>query len=446
MKKSTWKRSFPLLLRLLLPLYLLVLAHGVTHAADRFPQPEFETAYSHPKAIWPDVRAHWLEYLDVVVLAGTLSLAAYLVLKLRSRGAVFWLMIFCLIYFGFWRQGCVCAVGSIQNVVAALTDPSFTIPIPVLLFFLLPMLFALLFGRVFCAAVCPLGGIQDVVVMNPVKVPTQLDQALRLLPSVYLGAAVLCAATGAGFIICRYDPFIALFRLSGSFAMLVTGAFFLVLGIFIARPYCRWLCPYGVLLSWLSWLSWHHARITPDECIQCRLCEDSCPFNAIERPTSENSDLNSEQGVRNLIVVLALVPLIIGLFAWAGSLSHAWLARLNMNTSMAEQILKEKSNATVATTLESRSFRDTGKPPAQLYRDAATLQQRLRRGGWWFGAFVGLVLSAKLVRLSIRRSRTDFEAVKMLCLSCARCFDYCPVGKPVKGRAAASAKRKKGVS
>ncbi len=71
-------------------------------------------------------------------------------------------------------------------------------------------------GRSFCASVCPLGAVQELVAVRPVQVPTWIDHALGLLAYVYLGAAVLFAATGTAWIICRYDPFVGLFRLSSS--------------------------------------------------------------------------------------------------------------------------------------------------------------------------------------------------------------------------------------
>ncbi len=60
--------------------------------------------------------------------------------------------------------------------------------------------------------------------------------------------------------------------------MLILGACFLVIGLFIGRPYCRYLCPYGALLRPLSRLSRWHVRIPPEECINCRLCADACPY------------------------------------------------------------------------------------------------------------------------------------------------------------------------
>ena len=122
-------------------------------------------------------------------------------------------------------------------------------PLTIVAFFLLPIVFALFFGRSFCGAVCPQGVIQDLVLLKPIKVWPWLEATLRLVPAIYLGAAVLFAATGSAFIICEWDPFMALFRRSGSTTMLGLGAGFLLLGIFVGTPYCRFLCPYGAFLS-----------------------------------------------------------------------------------------------------------------------------------------------------------------------------------------------------
>ncbi|MHC5040520.1 MAG: 4Fe-4S binding protein, partial [Planctomycetota bacterium] len=298
--------------RILAVLCLLsVLSTGSAFGAERFPHPTFESDYVIPTSQHPDARDPRWGIVDVVVLLASLLLAAILALVWRWRRGIFLLTLFSLVYFGFFRNGCVCAVGALQNVMLALFDSTYAVPLTVLAFFFLPLLFTLLFGRVFCAAVCPLGAAQDVVIFRPLKVPAWLNQVLGMLAYVYLGLVVLFVATGTGFLICQYDPFVSFFRLSGSAFLLALGGGFLLLGTVVARPYCRYLCPLGVLLNWLSRLSQWHSRITPDDCIECRLCEDACPFGAIRKPTPEGESPRLARGIQRLAILLILLPVLV---------------------------------------------------------------------------------------------------------------------------------------
>lgn len=242
--------------------------------------------YVTPSVQQPTPRAAWWNIVDVVVLLAALSLATWIVLSRRSRNSLVVLTIGCLIYFGFYRKGCVCPIGAIQNVAVALTDAQYVIPVVVIIFFFLPLLFALLFGRVFCGGVCPLGGMQDLVMLKPIQVPRRLDKTLGLLKYVYLIAAVYLAilpAADRDFIICRFDPFVGFFRMTGPGTMLIVGGVLLLLGIFIGRPYCRYLCPYGAILAIVSRTAWRGLTITPDKELDCGLCTEACPLGAIER-------------------------------------------------------------------------------------------------------------------------------------------------------------------
>jgi len=260
---------------------LMLMWHVAVMAQDRFPRPEFETDYQYPTHEMPGQRAPGWEYFDVFVLIAALAVTSWLALKKRSRQGLLYMSVFSLLYFGFYRQGCICAVGSVQNVSLALFNSAYTIPLTALLFFIIPLLFALAFGRVFCAGVCPLGAIQELTGFRPVKLPKTLETILASVPFIYLAIAVVFAATNSQFIICRYDPFIGIFRLDAPYTMIVFGALLLLSGIFVNRPYCRYLCPYGVLLNIFSRFSWKHLTITPAECTNCRLCEESCPYDAI---------------------------------------------------------------------------------------------------------------------------------------------------------------------
>ncbi len=415
-------------------IYTLVLlvvggaAWGEAAEQFRFPMPEFSTDYHHPDMHTPPPASESAA-LDVAVLAATLALASWFVLKRRSRAGVLAVTVLSLVYFGFWREGCVCPVGSVQNVAAAVMDPTFPISIAVVAFFLLPLLFALFFGRVFCAAVCPLGAIQEVVAVRPVAIPLSVERLLRLIPYIYLGLTVLGVATGAGFLICRYDPFVGFFRLGASFNMLLVGGILLVLGIFVGRPYCRFLCPYGVLLSWMSRFSKWHASITPAECIQCRLCEDSCPYGAINEPTPEEEPVPRRKGAKRLGLLLLLTPVIIAAGGFVGAVSHEFLARLHPTVRVAERIAAEEEGRFTEMTLESEAFRAGRKTVAELYDEARAVRNDFKGRSIGLGCFLGLVIAGHLLGLSVMRKRADYETDKSACVSCARCFAYCPVEK-----------------
>jgi ferredoxin len=229
-------------------------------------------------------RAQWREVADVALLGAALGIGAWLVLYRRSRAGVLALTVGCLAYFGFYREGCVCPIGAIQNVAVGLTDPHYALSFVTIAIFFLPLLLALFFGRVFCAGVCPLGAIQELVLLRPVQVPRSLDRALGALKWVYLAVAIgfaVLPAASRDFVICRYDPFVGFFRQAGFAHVLLIGAGLLVLGTFVGRPYCRYLCPYGALLSATSRLAWRSVSITPSKELDCGLCVDACPYGAI---------------------------------------------------------------------------------------------------------------------------------------------------------------------
>lgn len=410
---------------------LLWLGQGGSARAElRFPPPEFESDYVMPPGITtPPPRALAWEYVDLAVLAGALGWAAWLVHRRRSRRGLATLSVFSLIYFGFYRQGCICPIGAPQNVAYGLFNPGYAIPLTVLLFFLVPLVFSLFTGRTFCAAVCPHGALQDLVLLKPVKVPAWLEQGLGTLPYLFLGGGLLFAATGVGFIICRYDPFVPLFRMTGSLFMLTLGGAFLVTSMFVGRPFCRFLCPYGALLRVGALFSKWRVRITPDYCTQCRLCEHSCPFGVIREPLAAPAHPAAlAPDRRRLGWLLVTLPLLVVGGAWVGRHLSVPAARVHPTVALAEQFLAPDKPATPpgAPTPETRALaRAELEAPAIIAR-AADIRHRLTTAGGWFGGWVGLVFGARLISLSLRTTRTDFEPDRGACFACGRCYLSCP--------------------
>lgn len=410
----------------LLMLGALLLPLASVFGVERFPPPDFESGYTFPPTTAPDPRAQFMQYLDVLVLLVALTLATYFVLKLRSRTWVLCLTVFSVLYFGFIRKGCVCSIGSTQDVALALFDSSYVLPWTVLAFFLLPLAFALIFGRTFCAAVCPLGAIQDLVVVKPVALKPWLEHALGIIPFIYLGAGILFAATGSAFLFCEYDPFIALYRRSGSFTMVALGAIFLLMGTMIGRPYCRFLCPYGALLSLFSRFSKWNVTLLPEDCVHCQLCDVACPYGAIKEPTGLLPAPDLGRKKRRMVQLALLLPVLVLVGGWIGGQLALPFSKVNASVVLAEQVAAEETGRALETTEASRAFHDAAKPKEELFAQAQQIRGQFHVGGWILGAFAGLVVALKLIELNSFERRCSFEPDRANCVACARCYTHCP--------------------
>jgi NAD-dependent dihydropyrimidine dehydrogenase PreA subunit len=136
------------------------------------------------------------------------------------------------------------------------------------------ILLALVVGRVFCGNICPVGSLQELAYAVPVKKlvirRTDILEIIRLaiflvtmIAAVYL--IDLMAVTGL------YD----LFSLTVS-AGLIVAAGLVLLSMFMYRPVCRIICPFGVLFSLCAEFGLFRLERTGD-CIACGKCERVCP-------------------------------------------------------------------------------------------------------------------------------------------------------------------------
>lgn len=136
-------------------------------------------------------------------------------------------------------------------------------------------LLTLVFGRFFCGYLCPVGTCQEIVYHVPVpKVNLRKKNVFMITRGIIFVIFLLMA-----FLLSA--SLLAWFGIKDFFYLVLTtwsGVFIVVLLISMTfyRPFCRVICPYGVLLSLGAWKS-RLRLIRTDACIKCKKCEKECP-------------------------------------------------------------------------------------------------------------------------------------------------------------------------
>ena len=407
----------------------LVGCWGIAQAQNRFPKPDFESGYQYPDLQYAVPNETLWVILDLLLLVALMGIVTWALYKKHTRGPIFWVSLISVGYFGFFREGCVCSIGSIHNIALALVDESYHLPLTVLLFFLLPILFAFLFGRVFCTGVCPFGALQELVNVKNYRISEAISAALKVIPWLYLIFAVLYAVTRSQFIICQFDPFIGIFRLGGDMGLILFGALLLVMSIFTGRPFCRFLCPYGALLSLFSSVSIWKIKLTRKSCINCELCHNSCPVDAIRPPYAIKLKERRSTGVRRLLAYFVVLPVMIIAGALLMRMASPNLSRAHKDVRLYDQVIQHEAQPEEELSLELEAFYGQGRSVEEI---TALYEAKVTEYRFWCtiaGALMGLVIGLALIRLSVKRSRKQYEINHANCVACGQCFNYCPQNK-----------------
>lgn len=195
------------------------------------------------------------------------------------------LMTATLIYFGFLNHGCICPVGSTGHVANAVAHyGEVRLSTEAVLLFFVPLIVSLFFGRIFCGSACPLGAIQEIVGRWETKIPKSLNKVLGLARLLVLIWLIVGAIMFMTLPICQYDPFVKIFRFSADTAGWLYAGGFLLLTITVKRPFCRFLCPYGLILGIFAKIGFKTRKIIAEKCVSCNKCVKACPVNCISLP------------------------------------------------------------------------------------------------------------------------------------------------------------------
>jgi len=152
-------------------------------------------------------------------------------------------------------------------------------PIPlaitVLLFFVVT---AFLFGRAFCGYVCPIGALQELIYRLPGRKFRIKNKAIPLTFRLLSLVVFLVLSLGVSISVLHYLGVRDFFHVTVASSFFFVFLAVLIAAVFVYRPFCRFLCPYGVLLSLAGTRSLLKLRRN-DRCVECGKCEKVCPTN-----------------------------------------------------------------------------------------------------------------------------------------------------------------------
>ncbi len=189
------------------------------------------------------------------------------------------------------------------------------------------LIIALVFGRIYCSVICPLGVMQDVISWisgrrNKVrkKMRFSYSPAKSTLRYVMLAVFVVALVAGVGSLAALLAPYSSFGRIAQNLLqpiyLLLNNAlayfaermdsyafysrevwirsiptFAIALATFIlvavlawrnGRTYCNTICPVGTMLSFFARFAWFKVRIDESKCVSCGLCAKSCKAACID--------------------------------------------------------------------------------------------------------------------------------------------------------------------
>ena len=173
----------------------------------------------------------------------------------------------------------------------------------------------LMFGRVYCSTVCPVGTIQDISIWARRKIdPRHKFRFENANAARYVILIAYLASLAAGVLVVGFaaepwnimrnaasalnpaDTAFTWQSIGISMGIGVASGFIVLILILLwawksGRAFCTTVCPIGTLLGCVHSQELFHIAIDPDKCVSCMKCEDICPSHCIkvEQRSVDNS-------------------------------------------------------------------------------------------------------------------------------------------------------------
>lgn len=227
---------------------------------------------------------HWGEnaYWLAVVIVATAA-AGVLVRFRRGRAARPFFLVASVAVLGFYRGSCPCPVGGFQEGLLFMMGAGGHTGWLWWFVVLLPLTY--LWGKVWCGWVCHLGALQELV-HRPGRfnflASAKAQRVMRYIRIGVLVGLVLQLALTHNLWWKEVDPFKTAFNL-----VAVNPVSWVLLGtllgssVLVYRPFCKTLCPVGLVLGWVVLLPRAAGIAGKSGCIGCKSCSGACSSHAL---------------------------------------------------------------------------------------------------------------------------------------------------------------------
>ena len=206
----------------------------------------------------------------------------------------------------------LCPFGGVVTIYSLVTTGTFVQKIHASSIVLLGLvgIFSILFGPVFCSWLCPLGSLQEWLGKLGSKIfkkrynhflHPKLENILKWFRYLVLVWVIYVTAQSGQLLFATVDPYYALFNFwSGEVAIqaIVILGLTLLGSLFVERPWCRFACPLGALLSLTNLVRIFRIRREPSTCINCKKCDSACPMKIRVSGSSIVRDLSCNSCMR----------------------------------------------------------------------------------------------------------------------------------------------------
>jgi NAD-dependent dihydropyrimidine dehydrogenase PreA subunit len=150
-------------------------------------------------------------------------------------------------------------------------------------------LLAIIGNKLICGWGCPFGALEELLFELPVlkkikrkQLPFRITMGIRTLLFVVFILMLFGWLGGIkGVVIYHYvNPFNLFGFELALWTVALSLSVFLVLSLFVYRPFCQLVCPFGWYSWWLEKISLFGIRIHRDRCNDCGACAKVCPLEA----------------------------------------------------------------------------------------------------------------------------------------------------------------------